>query len=53
MRLGDIARTTADSGTLRKIARREWRCDRCPANRRENANRRPRQDRYKDRRRGR
>lgn len=44
--------TTVNSTVLNRIARRYWKCNHCPANRRENANRKAQDDRAKNHRRG-
>lgn len=49
----DEESTTNNSGVYRKLRRRLLGCSICPPNRGENANRAPRTDRYKSRRKGR
>lgn len=44
--------TTSSSSVYRKLRRRLLGCSICPPNRGENANRSPRTDRYKNRRKG-
>lgn len=44
--------TTSNSSVYRKLRRRLCRCSICPPNRKENANRAPRTDIHKDRRKG-
>ncbi len=51
-RLEDNEETTSHSSVYRKLRRRLQRCSICPPNRSENANRAPRTDHYKDKRKG-
>ena len=48
MRLYDEAKVTDKSDVLKKIKARDRRCDRCPPNRGENTNRKPKPDKYKN-----
>ncbi len=47
-----LERSTSDSSVYRKLRRRLQHCSICPPNRGENANRSPRTDRYKNKRKG-